>query len=72
MLGLKFAREEKSKKNTGAEIRNLLSEQVSDGLFHDLSTDFRDGLRERNVLRADFDAVLGVTAFVDATIAHQG
>jgi hypothetical protein len=72
MLGLKFPREEKSKKNTGAETRNLLSEQIPNGLFHDLAAHLSDGHREGNVLRTDLDAVLGVSTLVDAAIAHQG
>src|SRR5579872_845875 len=49
----------------------LAPQKVTQGLFHDLPTHFGNGLGEWNVFGANFDAVLGVTAFLDAAIAHE-
>ena len=37
-----------------------------------LAADFGNRRRQRYVFGANLDAVLGVAAFVDATVAHQG
>src|SRR5271165_5586642 len=50
----------------------LRPEQVFHRLPHDLAADVGDGLGERNVFGADFDAVLRVAALLDAAVAHQG
>src|ERR1700693_653390 len=46
-------------------------EKLTQSLFHDLSAYFGDGLGQRNVLRADFDAGLRGAAFLDPAVAHQ-
>jgi len=46
-------------------------QQVSQGLHHNLSTNLGNRLGQRNVLRANLDAVLCVAAFLDSAIAHQ-
>jgi hypothetical protein len=49
----------------------LAPEQIRNSLHHYIPADLRNRPCQRNVLRADFHAVLRVTAFLDAAIAHQ-
>ena len=48
-----------------------MPEKVTEGLLHDRAADFGNGLGQRNILGANFHAVLRVAAFLDAAIAHQ-
>src|SRR6266571_8247297 len=50
----------------------LFPEQITNRLFHDLASHLRYGASQRNVLGADLDAVLRITALLDAAIAHEG
>src|SRR5271167_4225756 len=52
-------------------ISGSLAEEVADCLLHDFATDLGNRSRQGNVLGADLDAVLGVPAFLNASIAHQ-
>src|SRR5580704_2892442 len=49
----------------------LAAEDIFDRLPHHLSTNIGDRLGERNIFGTNFYAVLSVTAFLDAAIAHQ-
>src|ERR1700675_2637342 len=48
-----------------------LPQQVAEGLFHDLSTDFGNRRGQWNVLRTNLNTILREAAFLDAAIAHQ-
>ena len=49
----------------------LTSEEVAQGLLRDGAANFRNRARQGNVFRADFDAVLSITAFLDSTVSHK-
>src|SRR5271157_838519 len=49
-----------------------LTEKVADRLFHHVTADLGNRLRQWNIFGTDLDAVLSVAAFLDASIAHQG
>ncbi len=53
-------------------MRGSFPEEVIDRLFHDLSVNDRNGIGQGNVLRTYADAVLSVTALVDASIPGHG
>lgn len=50
---------------------DLSGKDVFDRLAHDLAANFGDGVGQRDVFGADFNAILGVAALLDAAIAHQ-
>jgi hypothetical protein len=50
----------------------LSAEEVFDFLEQDVAADVGDGIRERNALGADFYAVLGEAAFLNAAVAGEG
>src|SRR5262252_8034616 len=54
-----------------ANVRMLFAEKVSDGLFHYLAANLGDRFGQRNIFRADFDAVLRVPAFLNTAVSHQ-
>jgi|SRR5580698_11326990 hypothetical protein len=49
-----------------------LAEKISYGLSDNFAADLGNRLRQRNVFGANLDAVLGVAALLDSSIAHQG
>ena len=46
-------------------------EKITNSLLHHRSADLGNGLGKRNILGADFHAVLRIATFLDAAIAHQ-
>src|SRR5256885_2181719 len=59
----------KSKVLTG--LGPLALKEIGDRLFHHLPTHIGDGASERDVFWTSLDAVLRVTTFVNAAVAHQ-
>src|ERR1039458_1498264 len=71
VLGLAVPRAWFIRTAPGSDTEGLGPEEVLHGLPHHLPADIGDGLGERDLLGADFDAVLRVAAFLDAAIAHE-
>jgi hypothetical protein len=51
-------------------IRSL-AEEVADCLLHNFATDLGNRSGERNIFRANLDAVLRVATFLNAAVTHQ-
>lgn len=55
-----------------ADYGGLPPQQVAKRLLHDVPSNFRNRLRQGDILRTDFDAILGVSAFLNSAVSHQG
>ena len=49
----------------------LPPQQVAKRLLHDVPSNFRNGLRQGDILRANFNAILRVSAFLNSAVSHQ-
>ena len=58
-------------RGSDASQARSLSEQVTESLFHDFASDLGNGLGERNILGANLNTILGITALVNASLAYQ-
>src|SRR5277367_3778698 len=56
---------------SGTKLAFSPAEKVTDGLFHHRAADLGNRPRQGDVFGTNFHAILRVTAFLDAAIAHQ-
>src|SRR5215469_17316097 len=52
-------------------VRALASEKIFQRLLNNFAAGIGNGFGEWNLLRANFDAILGEAALLDSTIAHE-